>query len=523
MRKSFVRLLLALAAATAFGGGGLLALRTFEAAPVAPNVLPEVPATPMDRSAGRAHNSPKLAASPIDPSIVAMAHRLDAPEFGCGLQVSKNGGTSWSPARPIAALPEGADRCYNPEVGFDSDGRVYYLFVGLAGEGNVPMGVFLTRSTDGARTFDTPSKILGPQNFSVRLAIDVNADGPDRLHLVWISARSDVVLGGFGAPPNPIVAAYSDDGGRTFSDVVEIAGASGELVAAPALAIGAGNQVYVAFYDLGQDMVDYRGLEGAVFDGTWSVLVAASSDGGANFERTTVVDASVIPTERIMLILTMPPPGLTANDQLVCVAWTDGETGDPDALANCSRDRGRRWGQPIRLNDDSPGNGRSQYQPQLDLSTSGILSAVFYDRRRSLQNLHNEISFTYSTDAGRSFAPNRTLSKGGSSSIGVGPEYAIPSAKGQVEFGSRMGLLHSDGVLLAAWTDTRNSLSLSTDQDIFTVRVQLGVAERGRRIWTMMALLTAIGVVAIVFPMARRHMRARAQMPDGADAAAAET
>lgn len=168
-----------------------------------PQVMPEVPVTPMNRAVEPASNSPQVVADPTDPLFVVIAHRLDAPRFSCSLQVSGDGGRGWITAQPVTNLPPGADTCYAPEVAFDRDGVLYYLFVGLQGAGNEPMGVFISTSSDRARTFSPPRQVLGELNFAVRMAIDPDMGDRGRLHLVWLHATSDPPLGGFGPRPTP--------------------------------------------------------------------------------------------------------------------------------------------------------------------------------------------------------------------------------------------------------------------------------------------------------------------------------
>lgn len=487
MMKRRRRLVVAIVATAALLGGGGLALSALFQASRASDIsalraLPEVPATAMDRVAANANNSPKLISDPTDEDVVVMAHRLDAPNFGCALEVSGDGGRGWVEATPVPYLPEGAEKCYAPEVAFDGSGTLYYLYVGLAGMGNEPVGAFLTTSADRGKSFSPPHRVLGPANFAVRMAIDPDLGKKGRVHLVWLHASTDPPLGGFGPPPNPILTAHSDDGGRTFSKPQQVSDVRRQRVVAPALALGPNHAVHVAYYDLGGDVIDYQGLEGDVWDGKWSLVLSSSRNAGIRFDQA-VVEASVVPPERVMLVFTMPPPALVADRHgRICVAWTDGRHGDPDAFAKCAADQKTpHFGRAIRLNDDAIGNGRSQYQPQLSATSSGRVDAIFYDRRSSLQNLQNDVSFTYSIDGGDSFAANRTLNRWGSSDVRIGPEYAVPSAQGQVEFGSRMGLLSFNSAALAAWTDTRNALRLTTDQDIFTTKV-VGLPSRR---WSM--------------------------------------
>jgi hypothetical protein len=497
MRAVVARLgTLALVVVLVASGGALLAGLLTEGERGDAVVGSEFPVTPLDLARGYAHNSPLLVADPTEGRFVVMANRLDAPDFGCALQVSGDGGRTWAPANPVPKLPEGAEKCYAPEAAFDAGGTLYYLFVGLEGTGNQPMGAFLTTSTDRARTFSEPRRVLGPRNYAVRMALDRSGGGNGRLQLVWLHAGTDPPLGGFNAGPNPIQAAHSDDGGRTFSDPVTVAGAGAERVAAPALSLGPDGEVHVAFYDLQDDVRDYQGLEGPTWERTWAVRLASSTDGGSRFIEPVTVDDGIVPDERVILIFTMPPPALVAGDGRMCTAWTDARNGDPDAVVRCSTDGGRTWGPLRRLNDDGPGNGRTQYQPRLGLAPDGRLDAVFYDRRNDPDNVLNQVFYTYSTDGAATFTRNRLLTTDPSTTR-VGQRYTNASAQGLVEFGSRMGLLSTDGDAVAAWTDTRNSRS-GTSQVLFSSAVTF--PEGSDPVWARVAgvgLLVA-GLVLLV-------------------------
>lgn len=430
----------------------------------------DTPITAMDERSGPANNSPDLLVDPVQPRFVVLANRLDAPDFGCALQVSGDRGKSWVSAVPVPELPEGAEKCYAPEVAFDPSGKLYYLFVGLQGEGNHPMGAFLTTSTDYGATFTAPRRVLGEHNFAVRMAIDRTLGRQGRLHLVWIHADEDPPLGGFQASPNPIMSAHSDDGGITFSKPVQINDPNRPRAVAPALALGRHHQVWVTYFDLGDDRRDYQGLEGPVWDGTWSLATAKSDDAGDHFTPASVVDDHIVPPERVMLIFTMPPPSLAVRGGLACVAWTDARFGDADAVTRCSSDDSRHWTALRRMNDDAVGNGRRQYLPRLALSTGGRLNAIFLDRRSDPLNILNSVMYTYSTDGGRHFARNVKLNTAVSPAT-IGQQYGNVSAKGQYEFGARLGLVPVGRSVIAAWVDTRNTFR-GKGQDIFVANVQ---------------------------------------------------
>lgn len=433
----------------------------------------EVPATPSDLIRKYANNSPLLASDPTDRRFVVMANRLDSPDFGCALQVSGSGGRGWLSAAPVPKLPPGADKCYAPEVVFDAKGRLYYLFVGLRGRGNEPMGVFLTTSDDRARTFSEPKRVLGPLRFMVRMALDPTGGERGRLHLVWLEAGADPPLGGFAPVPNPIMAAFSDDGGRTFSPPVQISDRDRPRAVAPALALGPGGAVHVLYYDLEDDVRDYQGLEGPRFEGTWSLVLTSSADGGRSFGPGVVVDDQVVPPERVMLIFTMAPPALAADGRgRLFAAWYDGRNGDWDVFLRTSGDAGRTWSDARRLNDDPVGNGRHQYLPRLSVAPTDRVDAIWYDRRGNVENRGNDVYYTHSTDGGATFVSNVKASSVDSDSF-IGPVYDVPSALGLKEIGSRLGLLSEPTRALAAWTDTRNTGRASPAQDIFVAEIAL--------------------------------------------------
>lgn len=472
----------------------------------------ETPATPTDLTPPVAHNSPVLAEDPTEPRFVAMAHRLDAPDFGCDLQISGDGGGSWIGADPVPLLPEGVDHCYAPDIAFGPDGTLHYLFVGLAGAGNEPIGAYLTRSTDFGRTFSRPQRLLGPRNFAVRLASDPRHGDHGRLHLVWLHARTDPPLGGFGPPPNPIMTAYSEDGGRTFSDPVRVSDPDRPRAVAPALEVGPDGRVHVAYLDLRGDARDYRGLEGPVWEGTWSLVVATSRDGGRSFSSGVEVDDRLIPPERVLLIFTTPPPALAvARDGRVHVAWHDARNGDWDVFASHSPDGGVPWSSPTRLNDDPVENGHHQYLPGLDVATTGRVDAVFYDRRRDPQNVRNHLYHSYSDDGGLTFSGNVRLTSR-SSDTRIGQRYLVPSAKGRHEFGSHPAVLSRSDQVVAAWTDTRNAGRGTNQQDIFTTVRSIAEPRQGRWWLRMVAGLAVLGATVGAISVVRRGWH---RPPDG--------
>lgn len=455
-----------------------------------------VPVTAVDERVELGHNSPTVVAHPEDDEMLALASRVDHPDFSCVLHLSGDGGRSWVPASPIAALPPGVEKCYAPEVLFDRHGRLFFLFAGLSGAGNRPVGAFLVSSADRGRTWTEAIRVLGPERYMVRLGISPHEGRDGRLHLVWVQTGADPPLGGFPATPNPVMASHSDDGGRTWSEPVRVSDPSRQRVVGPAVTVSGRGVVRIVYFDLEDDARDYQGLEGPTWEGSWTLVMATSVDGGRTYGPGVVVDAEVVPIERVMLIFTMPPPAVVADDDgLVAVAWHDGRHEDWDVLLRRSGDGGATWSAPVRVNDDRPGNPRHQYLPRLALAPGGRLDALFYDRRADPENLRNDVMLVASVDGGRTFGANRRLTTDPSHSE-VGPRYLVPSATGLVELGSRIGLLSTDDAVVAAWTDTRNSDIGTSQQDVFSARLDL--ADGGWGGWSPVALGGVAGLLAAV-------------------------
>ncbi|MFN2569831.1 MAG: hypothetical protein ABR564_09575, partial [Candidatus Dormibacteria bacterium] len=161
------------------------------------------------------------------------------------------------------------------------------------------------------------------------------------------------------------------------------------------------------------------------------------------------------------------------------------------------------------------------YLPQLAVSPEGRLDLLFYDRRNDPDNIDSDVYYTYSTDGGRSVAPNRRLTSLASNSL-VGPHYAVTSARGLVETGGRIGLLSERNRVLAAWTDTRNETRGPRAQDIFATDISFPEMSRPGWTYPLAAVLLATGLALLgTLAMDIRRGRARSATRDRGAAGAA--
>ncbi|MGI8685499.1 MAG: sialidase family protein [Acidimicrobiales bacterium] len=458
-----------------------------------------VDAEAADRTRFVANNSPALARNPRRPANLAVANRIDKPAFSCALHVSHDDGVSWR--RTAVPFPEGEEeppRCYAPDVAFGADGVMFVSFVTLKGLGNVPNAAWLVSSTDDGRTLSRPRRLLGPLAFQVRMVADPRV--PGRLYLSWLQAEATATLA-FPEPGNPIRFTRSDDGGTTWTEPVTVSAPARQRVVAPSAAVGAGNEVFILYLDIGADSLDYHGAHGGrggePYPGSWSLVLARSSDGGSTWNES-VVDDQVVPTRRFVVFL--PPFASLAVDRSsgrVYVGFHDGRLGDSDVWVWVSADGGHSFARPRRVNDTPRGDKTSQYLPRLSVAPDGRLDVVYYDRRADRDNVLNEVSLQSSSNGGRSFSRRVRLSdRPFDSRVGFGSE------KGLADLGNRLGLESRKRRVVAVWADTRAGTPASSKQDIATAAVSFapGSALRG----PLRAAGLALVVAALVVWLRRR-------------------
>ena len=416
-----------------------------------------------DDSDVRAHNSPTVARNPVHPSNLAVAARVDTPEYSCSLHISHDDARTWAEV-PIP-FPEGEElppRCFAPDVAYGGDGVLYLAFVTLKGRGNVPNAAWLTSSRDGGRTLSPPARVLGPFPFQVHLLADPVK--PGRLHLSWLQAE-EVGLVAFPNPANPVRHMRSDDGGATWTAPVTVSSPGRLRAVAPSMAVGPRGRLYVLYLALGEDKLDYHGGHewrgGDPYPGTWELVLARSDDSGASWQETTV-EARLVPTQRILVFLP-PSPSLAVDGRSgrVYVGYHDGRRGNPDVWVWSSENGGTTFRTPRRVNDTAAGERTTQHLPKLDVAAGGRLDVVYYDRRRDRRDVMSDVSLQSSFDGGRTFTPAQRLNdRPFDSRIGFGGRRGMP------DLGTRLGLAADRGGALALWADTRRGTADTPRQDL---------------------------------------------------------
>jgi hypothetical protein len=466
------------------------------------------------------NNSPTVVRSPTDRLRIVVSNRIDTPRYSCALHTSSDGGATWKQT-PVPA-PRGERICYAPDVAFDADGTLYLSFVTLRGRGNVPNAAWIVTSKEGGTTLSKPRRVLGRLAFQVRLATDPAA--PKRVYLTWVQG-AEVGLYRFSGDSAPIRTMRSDDGTETWGAPVQTSSPQRARVLAPTSTVGPRGEVYVLYLDLGDDRIDYEGGHdgrgGPPYGGTWSLVLARSSDRGATWEES-VVDARVVPTERIIAFI--PPFPSLAVDRgsgRLYAAYHDGRYGDADILLWTLARGTSSWSGPVRVNDTPRGDGTTQHMPKLGVAPDGRLAVLYYDRRRDrAKDELAEASLQSSADTGKTFTSRLSVSgRAFDSKIGFGLDRDLP------DLGSRLALLSDDARALAIWPDTRAGTRASLKQDLgrrvvaFTGPDSLGSAATAALRGGGIALLLAGLAVLVLGGLRRGPFR---PAPDGEGAGAGD-
>ncbi len=270
-------------------------------------------------------------------------------------------------------------------TGSGERGAVYLLWQEIVFSGGSHGGeIFFARSRDGGRTFDDP----------INLSNSIAGDGKGRqTRKRWHNGSLDLAT----APDGTLYAAWteyegtlwlsrSSDAGKRFSTPMRIAGGSGDHPArGPSLAVGADGTVYLA-WAVGEDRTADIHMT-LSDDAGWSVAapwVPVDNDAHADAPKISVDDAGTV--------------------HLVYAESTAGPSGRYRIRYSRSRDRGRTFDPPRGISSPLADGVAGAAFPDMRLDRNNNLYVV-WERFPTAGGRPRGLGFTYSVDAGHSFAP----------------------------------------------------------------------------------------------------------------------
>ncbi len=368
---------------------------------------------------------------------------------------SLDGGLTWSNSN----LSQVSTSVGDVSAAFDSFGNLFLVRFGP----NLRVAVAL--STNGGANFAMVYQTTSLNNDQPTVTTGPGAvPGQGSVWITYTDASSRLVAQGAPVTGLGSVGAFG---------TAEIAGPGGDF---GDIAVGPAGQVMVAYQNpssgAGPDTVNVNLEPDGLGAGGFNPTVAASSTQVGGFAPIPAQPSRTIDAE---IGLAWDHSG-GAHHGRVYLMYTDRAstaTADTDIYVRRSDDNGSTWSAPVRVNDDPPGNGKSQFLPKIALDqTTGFIAVSYYDCRNSPGNNTAEVWASVSVDGGQSFLPNVKVSAGMSS--------AIVAAAGSFNFGDYTGLAFHGGAFYPCWADNSNSTgnnpggTLGT-LDVYTARVAVNV------------------------------------------------
>lgn len=425
---------------------------------------------------------PTIAVNPLNRNNIVVGR-------GTSLQGSLDGGRTFPLSAEVPFVTSHQDKG-DPVLAFDSQGRLFFVFLGLATDSD-PQGKDVLVQQFNPTTLDPDefaffnnvsdsagvSAFQGHDNDKPWLAADRFATSAfrDRLYVIWTDVRLP-----FRNGPAVVYVSFSTDQGATWSSARILSNPADDCPGQPAndcyawpahIAVAANGDVYAAYHagtapvatptDLDGQIVILRSTDGGV---TFPFRIKPFGAGSANItfneDTTRRLNRSLSWTPGSGQPWLLPDP---TDSQRIAVVFSDdptnttdgGTADDMNVVIARSTNRGQTWTAPANVASAPLGALEMFPTAAMDLN-SRCLSVAWYDtrfafanpaRRNSLGNYLLDFFVRTSPDGGQTFGPEVALN-----GETFDPDLnAIDRAGGQIEnrIGEYNGLLMARG---AVWT-----------------------------------------------------------------------
>ena len=308
--------------------------------------------------------------------------------------------TDWKRAGDVSTTFDDKGNAYVSYLTFDRLGTASYWRHG-AGRN----GIYVRRSRDGGRTWNDPVGVRawytgnepGLQYEDMpRIFADNSPVSPHHgsLYMGWIEWQIDRSI---------MLFSRSTDEGQTWSAPIRISTQAGYP------------------RDDNGDVVGFIGTVGddgtiyAIWNWRSTIVLAISRDGGRSFTPSRPVldvgppyfgGTGAVPG--VGRVFGFPQVGVASragsSRASLYLCWSDYRNGDIDVFVAASRDAGRTWSPPVRVNADSVHDGRDQFLQWMAVDpVTGDVYVQFYDRGADPEDRLTSVTLARSTDGGRTF------------------------------------------------------------------------------------------------------------------------
>ncbi len=379
---------------------------------------------------------PSIAVNPGNPQQLVGAFQVNA-----SVAYSQNGGQSWTPAEGTA--PADYKVSGDVSVAYDNQGRAFLCYIAFDklgtenywAHGATRNGIFVRWSLDGGKTWEKDASVVIAHPTEPAIPFEdkpyIVADATHskyagNLYIGWTEFLLDKSI---------MLFARSTDGGRTWSKPLEISTREGlprddnGAVEGFTGAVASDGTLYVVWCDIS------------------GIVLAVSKDGGRSFSRSrTIVKTgpSYFDPTSVGRGNGFPQVGIDPGNGRLFVTWADFTNGDLDVFSATSRDRGKHWSAPVRVNSDALHNGRDQFFQWLAVDpVDGSENVIFCDRRADPDNRSYYLTLARSTDGGKTFQNYAWSTQ--------------PSDPKDIFMGDYMGIAAYGGKVWGIWARTATS------------------------------------------------------------------
>jgi len=399
--------------------------------------------------------------SPLDDDVILNSNNSSTwpppvTKYGASQFVSTSRGVNWTGSIQGA----GGQNSGDPAVVIDRNGIFYVNYIAA------DLGQGVARSTDGGASWlhhqvaSNPGDIADKNHMWVDNSPSSQYEG--HLYVAWTDFG--------GVFDNQIVVSRSVNAGLDWSDRAAISTniQAGSFNQGVNIQIGPNGNVYACW---------------AVYD-AWpasetAIGFAKSTNGGSSWQPATRIISNIkgirdgegeIPGGGLLGGKTMRTnsfPSMTVN-QLngnISIVWTN--IGFPEINSGTERDNytirstdgGATWSTPIRINQDTFGNGKDQWFPWIasDPSTGNLVVAFYDSRDFEFNNMvHTYVAF--STDDGQTWEDFRVSDESwsGDKLLGFSNSYA----------GDYISIAISNGRVYPVWSDDRETVAGSGESNM---------------------------------------------------------
>ncbi|MGI8686719.1 MAG: cell wall-binding repeat-containing protein, partial [Acidimicrobiales bacterium] len=462
----------------------------------------------------RVRDVPGLASNPADPRHIVAVER-DTLAFNCNTNVSFDAGATWAggslspPAGfqpPNSPVNRGSCTSFEGSVAWGTGNNVYVAWSSSRTSDGVSQSI-VSHSSDGGKTW-IPAVANAASSSGPELAVCPagRAGCPASKDRVVLMVQVNAAIPNSAPPPATVNFARifvnaSDSNGDadTWGAPAEVTGAvnlaNSSACSASTTCISRTEPGGPVVMSDGSVAVPFRVSDpnppspqlSAV---TGTIVMVRSANGLAPWAQTSVTRVSGYVDEASSRFNSSNFPRMTGdprNQNLYLVYMEGPPPGgradhfihpDVDTMFTRSLDGGLTWSEAKRINDDPAGNGApatgpAQRHPRASVSVDGRVDVVWQDRRHGYRSpTHSHLGngearfgdtyFTYSLDAGATFAPNRRVSDK-SQNLDIGYDHYGQS---YWSWGPALTELGTDEIMFA-WMDSREGNFDNESVDIY--------------------------------------------------------